>query len=90
VKENSDTSWRTVQLSERYARNAAKQTILRRYAMCNVLSHRDLPVISQDGNPALQTSKVKLRLFTDSVMKPLGEVTLDVHHADKQQYKLKF
>ena len=59
-------------------------------ATCNVLSHRDLSVISQDGNPALQTSKVKLRLFNGSVMKPLGEVTLDVHHADKQQHKLKF
>ena len=59
-------------------------------ATCNVLSHHDLSVISQDGNPALQTSKVKLRLFNGSVMKPLGEVTLDVRHADKQQHKLKF
>ena len=30
---------------------------------CNVLTHRDLSVICQTGHPALQTSKVKLRLF---------------------------
>jgi len=29
-------------------------------ATCNVLSHRDLSVINQDGNPALQTSKVSV------------------------------
>ena len=59
-------------------------------ATCNVLSHCDLSVISQDRNPALQTSKVKLQLFNGSVMKPLGKVTLDVRHADKQQHKHKF
>ena len=32
-------------------------------ATCNVLSHRGLSITSQDGNLALQTSKVKLRLF---------------------------
>jgi len=59
-------------------------------ATCNVLSHRDLSVINQDGNPALQTSKVRLRLFNGSVMKPLGEVTLKVCHKYKQQYTFKF
>ena len=57
---------------------------------CNVLTHRDLSVISQNGNPTLQPSKVKLRLFNGSVMKPLGEVSLKVHKEDKQQHKLKF
>ena len=59
-------------------------------ATCNVLTHRDLSIISQDGNPTLQTSKVKLRLFNGSVMKPLGEVSLKVRHEDKQQHELKF
>jgi len=59
-------------------------------ATCNVLSHRDLSVINQDGNPALQTSKVRLRLFNGSVMKLFGEVTLKVCHKYKQQYTFKF
>ena len=58
-------------------------------ATCNVLTHRDLSIISQNGNPALQTSKVKLRLFNGSVMKPLGEVKLKVLKEDKQ-HELKF
>ena len=58
-------------------------------ATCNVLTHRDLSIISQNGNPALQTSKVKLRLFNGSVMKPLGEAKLKVLKEDKQ-HELKF
>ena len=58
-------------------------------ATYNVLTHRDLSIISQNGNPALQTSKVILRLFNGSVMKPLGEAKLKVLKEDKQ-YELKF
>ena len=57
---------------------------------CNVLTHRDLSIISQNGNPTLQSSKVKLRLFNGSVMKLLGEVSLNVCKEDKQQHQLKF
>ena len=59
-------------------------------ATCNVLTHRDLSIISQNGNPTLQSSKVKLRLFNGSVMKLLGEVSLNVCKEDKQQHQLKF
>lgn len=59
-------------------------------ATCNVLTHHDLSVISQNGNPALQTSKVTLRLFNGSVMKPLGEVKLNVLKENKQRHELKF
>ena len=58
-------------------------------ATCNVLIHRALSISSQNGNPALQTSKVKLRLFNGSVMKPLGEAKLKVLKEDKQ-HELKF
>ena len=53
-------------------------------ATCNVLTHRDPSIISQNGNPALQTRKVKLQLFNGSVMKPLGEAKLKVLKEDKQ------
>ena len=49
-------------------------------ATCNVSSHQDASIISQDGNPALQQSKVKLRLFDGSVMETLGEVTLKLNN----------
>ncbi|KXJ04486.1 hypothetical protein AC249_AIPGENE8434, partial [Exaiptasia diaphana] len=49
-------------------------------ATCNVISHRDLSIINQDGNPTLKRSSVRLRLFDGSVMNPLGEVTLKVNN----------
>ena len=57
---------------------------------CNVLTHRDLSITNQNGNLTLRSSKVKLRLFNGSVMKPLGEVSLNVCKEDKQQHQLKF
>ena len=58
-------------------------------ATCNVLSYRDLSIIKQDGNPPIETSKTKLKLFDGSVMKPLGVVGLRVTHGGKSQV-LKF
>ena len=58
-------------------------------ATCNVISHKDLAIINQTGNPKVNTSKSKLRLFDGTIMKPLGEVQLDVSKGRKQ-YSLKF
>ena len=46
--------------------------------LVNVL--RDLSIIKQDGNPHMERSKTKLKLFDGSLMKPLGEVDLQVIH----------
>ena len=46
---------------------------------CNVMSLRDLAVITQTGDPPLKSSKVKLRLFDGSLMKPHGVATLKIH-----------
>ena len=61
-------------------------------ATCNVLTHHDLSVICQTGLPVLQASKVKLRLFNSAVMKPVGELTLnvqkEVNHLTCYSFKL--
>ena len=59
-------------------------------AACNVLTHRDLLVICQTGHPALQESKVKLPLFKGAVMKPVGEVALNVQKVGQSPHVLKF
>ena len=48
-------------------------------ATCNVMSLRDLAIISQTGDPPLRSSKVKLKLFDGSLMKPSGVATLKIH-----------
>jgi len=58
-------------------------------ATCNVLSYRDLSIIKQDGNPHMDGSKTKLKLFDGSLMKSLGEVKLQVIHGGKT-HVLKF
>ena len=59
-------------------------------ATCNVLTHRDLSVICQTAQPAIKNTKVKLRLFNGDVMKPLGEVTLNVNREGHEPHFLKF
>ena len=54
-------------------------------ATCNVLSYRDLSIIKQEGNPPMESSKTKLKLFDGSLMKPLGEVNLRVIHGGQAQ-----
>ena len=54
-------------------------------ATCNVLSHRDLSIITQDGNPPMETSKAKLKLFDGSFMKPLGLVSLKEVHGGQTE-----
>ena len=52
-------------------------------ATCNVMSLHDLAVISQTGDPPLRSSKVKLKLFDGSLMKPSGVATLKIHEDNK-------
>lgn len=47
-------------------------------ATCNVISFCDLANIQQTGNPQLETSNAKLRLFDGSVMMPLGKACLNI------------
>ena len=48
----------------------------RRYVQCWL---RDFPVVNQTGNPPLRSSKVKLKLFDGSLVKPYGVTTLKIH-----------
>ena len=58
-------------------------------ATCNVLCLDDLSAITQLGDPPIQKSSVKLRLFGGSTMKPIGECDLQVKYHDTKQI-LKF
>ena len=46
---------------------------------CNVMGLRNLAVINQTGDPPLRSSKVKLKLFDGSLMKPCDAATLKIH-----------
>ena len=48
-------------------------------ATCNIISYRDVAVISQTADLQLEKSKVKLRLFDGSIIKPCGETILKAH-----------
>ena len=52
-------------------------------ASCNVISHRDLSILLQNGSPPLNHSSVKLRLFDGSIMRTLGETHLTAEHEGK-------
>ena len=54
-------------------------------ATCNMMSLGDLAVIIQTGDPPLRSSKVKLKLFDGSLMKPSGVATLKIHRDNKTQ-----
>ena len=54
-------------------------------ATCNVMSLRDLAVINQTGDPPLRSSKVKLKLFDGSLLKPCGVATLKIHQDNTTQ-----
>ncbi|KAK3718411.1 hypothetical protein QZH41_000520 [Actinostola sp. cb2023] len=53
-------------------------------ATCNVISYDDLSRIEQTGNPQLQSSNVKLRLFDGSLMKPIGTTALKIENNIKK------
>ena len=53
-------------------------------ASCNVISYRELAVIMQIGEPPLDKSQVKLKMFDGLTLKPLGETLLKAEHRGKQ------
>lgn len=59
-------------------------------ASCNVISHRDLAVITQNGEPPMKASKVKLKLFDGSVMPTLGQCTLKAKIHENKVHTLHF
>ena len=56
---------------------------------CNILSFMEYCKIAQDGNPDLQKSNAKLRLYDGSMMVPMGTCTLHCIHEGKN-YELDF
>ena len=58
-------------------------------ATCNVIGLDDLSAITQLGDPPMNNSSVKLKLFGGTTLKPVGECDLHVRHNGKQQV-LKF
>ena len=58
-------------------------------ATCNVIGLDDLSAITQLGDPPMNNSSVKLKLFGSTTLKPVGECDLHVRHNGKQQV-LKF
>ena len=56
---------------------------------CNVISYTDLVQLLQDGNPPLNVTKSKLKLFDGTFMQPVGVTTLTVVRRGKQ-YDLQF
>jgi len=58
-------------------------------ATCNVLCFDDLSILTQLGDPPMDNSSVKLKLFGGSTLKPVGECKLQVQHKC-QRKTLKF
>ena len=58
-------------------------------AMFNVITHHDLAVINQNGDPKVSPSRSKLRLFDGSVMEPLGQANITIMK-DKKEHCLEF
>ena len=56
---------------------------------CNILSFMEYCKIAQDGNPDLQKSNAKLRLYDGSTIVPMGTCTLHCIHEGKN-YELDF
>ena len=54
-------------------------------ATCKVISLDDLSAITQLGQPPLNESSVKLKLFGGSTMKPIGECSLQIKHNGTRQ-----
>lgn len=58
-------------------------------ATTNVISFRDLQLITQDGNPNIPASKATIKLYDGSRVTPTGMCHLKAEH-DGQTYDLKF
>jgi len=53
-------------------------------ATCNVISHRNLTQLLQNGDPPLCTSSAQLKLFYGTLMQPAGETTLTAERRGKR------
>ena len=53
-------------------------------ATCNVISHRNLAQLLQNGDPLLHKSNAQLKLFDGTLMKPVGETTLTAERRGKR------
>jgi len=58
-------------------------------ATCNVISHKDLMILLQEGDPPVKPSSVRLRLFDGTIVKPVGETTLMIERKGKH-WPIKF
>ena len=56
---------------------------------CNVISYTDVGQLLQDGNPPLDMTKSKLKLFDGTFIQPVGVTTLTVERRGKH-YDLQF
>ena len=53
-------------------------------ATCNVISHRNLAQLLQNGDPPLHKSNAQLKLFDGTLEKPVGETTLTAERRGKR------
>ena len=53
-------------------------------ATCNVISHRSLVQLLQNGDPPLRKSSSQLKLFDDTLIWPVGEITFTVERTLRQ------
>ena len=53
-------------------------------ATCDVISHRNLAQLLQNGDPSLHKSNAQLKLFYGTLMKPVGETTLTAERRGKR------
>lgn len=58
-------------------------------ATCNVITHRDVAIIQQNGEPTLQPSSTRLKFYNGSLVPALGEYTAQCKYGDKT-YTLDF
>ena len=57
-------------------------------ATCNVIGLDDLSAITQLGDPPMNNSSVKLKLFGGTTLKPVGECDLHVRHNGKKKFQV--
>ena len=75
------TSSITFIVEEEYQEQLVRQ--LDTGATCNVISHRTLAQLLQNGDPPLCKSTTQLKLFDGTLMQPVGETTLTAERRGK-------
>lgn len=76
------TSTITFVMEEKYKEQLVCQ--LDTGATCNVISHRNLAQLLQNGDPPLRKSNAQLQLFDGSLMQPVGETTFTAERRGKR------